>query len=119
MIDPAESAFGGHLNANGATLEPEYHQGKQGIVGVPIMDIRDATDSALEERVQAVVGTFFASGSFWLGVDKLVSDELTGTVFIVCGSAFAFGVVLAWAGFRQSARRVSRLERYCPKEAKH
>ncbi|MEG3155825.1 hypothetical protein [Sphingomonas sp. RB1R13] len=114
MNDDAEKAFGKDLAPGGATLEPIYHQGKQGVVGVPVMEIKDATSSAFEERMLSVVGTFFASGAFWLGVDKLISEGPANPVFLVCLISMVCGGVVAWTGYRQSARRVNRLERYCP-----
>lgn len=99
---------------SGARLEPKYHAQEQDIVGVPVMDIRDASSSAKEEVLQFSVGGFLASGAFWLGVERLLTVGYSDALFLVCIAFFICGVVLAYVGFRQTMRRVSRLERYLP-----
>jgi len=103
-------------SGNGAQLEPVYHHNKQSIVGVPVMDLREASSSAVEEVAQFSVGGFLASGAFWLGVERLVTEGGTDALFLACIAFFICGGVLALTGFRQSLRRVRRLERYIPQD---
>ena len=100
---------------SGAKLEVQYHTSTQGVVGVPVIDIKDAAGSAFEEFLQFSVGGFFASGAFWLGIERIVTAGYRDTLFYICVVAFIFGIVLAFAGFRQSRRRMNRLARYIPK----
>ena len=116
MTNEAEKAFGGELRQDGARLESRYHQKEQDVVGVPVGDIRDASSSANEEVLQFTVGTFFASGAFWLGIERVLTEGWDDPVVWVCGVTVVFGLVLSITGFRQSQRRVRRLERYCPDE---
>jgi hypothetical protein len=117
MTDAAEKAFGGELRPDGARLDPRYHKNEQDIVGVPVTDLRDATSSATEELWQFTAGSFFASGAFWLGFERLATEGWRDPLVWVCGISICFGLVLGVTGYRQSARRVRRLERYCPDEA--
>jgi hypothetical protein len=113
----AEEAFGGDIAPSGATLEPNYHKGSQDVVGVPVMEIRDASSSANEETLQFTAGTFLFSGAFWLGIERLCTVGVDDPVAWVCGLSMLFGAVLGFTGYKQQSRRVRRLERYCPPDA--
>ena len=78
------------------------------------MDIRDAVPSIKEEIVQTALGGFMASGSFWLGLERLFTIGYKDPLFLACIAFFVCGSVLMVVGARQGLRRVSRLERYLP-----
>ena len=101
----------------GAKFTVNYKHTEHDIVSIPVMEIKDASSSALEEVAVFAFGNFLASGSFWLGVERFVTEGIKDPVLIGCGSAFLAGLVLTIVGFRQTARRVSRLMRYVPQEA--
>ena len=98
----------------GAKIIPQYHATRPDVVGVPVMEIRDASSSAKEEIFQFVAGNFLASGAFWLGIERLVTVGFEDTLFLACIAFFLCGVVVGVMGFRQSLRRVTRLSRYIP-----
>ena len=99
---------------SGAQLVPKYYKATHAIVGVPVVDIEDAANSAIEEVIQFSFGSFLASGSFWLGIERLLTVGYLDTLFHTCAIAFGCGIVLAITGFRQARRRVLRLARYIP-----
>ena len=100
----------------GARVVPKYHTSTHDIVGVPVIDIKDAAGSDVEEFLQFSVGGFFASGAFWLGIERLVTVGYKDPLFYICVIALIFGAVLAFAGFRQTRRRINRLARYIPND---
>ena len=98
----------------GAQLVPKYHKATHDIVGVPVMEIKDAASSALEEVLQFSFGNFLASGAFWLGSERLITVGKADPLFLMCLVPFACGILLAIIGFRQARRRTNRLVRYVP-----
>lgn len=117
MTKDAEETFGGEIEPSGATLEPNYHKGSQDVVGVPFMEIRDASSSVNEETLQFTAGTFLFSGAFWLSIERLCTVGVNDPVVWICAISMVFGLVLGFTGYRQQCRRVRRLERYCPPDA--
>ena len=97
-------------------LKPQYYDTDQPMVLVPVMDIRDASSSAKEEVAQFSAGGFFASGSFWLGLERLMTVGHEDSVFLCSIAFFICGSILGIVGLRQTMRRVSRLERYLPND---
>lgn len=102
------------IGGEGAKLTPEYHELKQHVVGVPVMEIKDATASAKEEVAQFSIGGFLFSGAFWLGIERFFTVGYSDTLFGWCIAFVICGAVLGIVGLRQTIRRVSRLERYIP-----
>src|SRR5215210_912103 len=101
----------------GAKLRAVYHEGEQQIAPVPVMDLKDATASATEETILSTGGTFLASGAAWLGLERLVTEGWQDQLFGICVVAVVAGVILSYVGHRQRSRRVTRLMRYCPRDA--
>lgn len=100
----------------GAKFVQQYHTATQDVVGVPVMDIRESASYALEEVLLFAVGNFMASGAFWLGIERIITAGYKDSLFQVCLLSLLFGATLAFVGFRQMRRRVSRLSRYIPQE---
>ena len=103
-------------SGEGAKFIPQYHTATHDIVGVPVMEINDSASSAAEEIAQFSIGNFLASGAFWLGAERLITNGYKDVLFISCIAFFICGVVLAVTGFRQAKRRVTRLKRYIPND---
>lgn len=101
-------------NDGGAQYIAKYHKMTHDVVGVPVMEIKDSMRSAVEEVAQFSVGNFLASGAFWLGTERLITDGHEDPLFLSCIAFLICGVVLAITGFRQARRRVNRLSRYIP-----
>ena len=101
---------------DGAKFTVKYVDTEHEVVGVPIMELRDARSSAMEEVAVFTFGNFLASGSLWLGIERLVTEQGFDWVALLCGVLFVVGVLLIVVGFRQAARRVTRLLWYVPKE---
>ena len=80
------------------------------------MEIRDSISSAVEEVAQFSFGGFFMSGSFWLGIERFVTEGPGDNLVIICVISFFFGAGLAITGYRQARRRVTRLARYIPND---
>ena len=78
------------------------------------MDIKDSTSAAKEELVHFSLGNILASGAFWLGAERLITVGYDDALFLSCIAFLICGIVLAITGYRQSIRRVTRLERYVP-----
>ena len=78
------------------------------------MDIRDSTSSAKEELAHFSLGNILASGAFWLGTERLITVGYGDVLFLACIAFLICGVVLSITGYRQSVRRITRLERYLP-----
>lgn len=100
---------------DGAQIEHKYHKAIHDAVAVPVMELEDSSNSIMEEVSQFSIGNFFASGAFWLGVERLITVGYNDALFISCIPALCFGVTLSIVGFRQSKRRMNRLARYIPK----
>ena len=100
----------------GAQYVAKYHKLTHDVVGVPVMDIKDSISSAVEEVAQFSIGNFLASGAFWLGTERLITDGYKDALFLSCIAFFICGAVLAITGFRQARRRVTRLSRYIPND---
>jgi uncharacterized membrane protein len=100
----------------GATLESIYHDLRQDVAAVPVMELRDAAAATADETLLFTGGTFLASGAVWLGVERLVTEGWQDQLFGICLVAVVAGVLLSLVGYRQQTRRVTRLMRYCPKE---
>ena len=99
---------------DGSQFLPTYHNTKQDMGAVPIVDIRDASSFAKEEVAQFGVGGFLASGAFWMGLERLVTVGWYDTLFLCSCAFFVAGGVTAFFGYRQTIRRITRLERYIP-----
>lgn len=102
------------ISNQGSTLNPVYLHNQHEIVGVPVNDIRDASSSAKDEIFQISAGGFLFSGAFWLGFERLFTVGWKDSLLWVCVSCCLCGAILAFFGYRQSLRRVARLERYIP-----
>lgn len=104
MVDiarPAGNQNGGiSAPAAGAIINQTYLVRNQRSVAVNETDLEEllAFDSIQQGLTGA--GIFFASGSTWLAIEKLVEQEtfkITGLIG-VCGVSAAFGIVLIIAG---------------------
>jgi hypothetical protein len=83
-------------------------------VGVAVEDLEDFMESSTEELGQFSIGGFLASGSFWLGIERLVTvpRALEGDIlFWICVVAFIAGATIGFFGFRQLQRRQRRIGR--------
>lgn len=96
----------------GASITSHYHDRQQDIIGVSVDDLRDFRSAGIEEFWQFAIGGFFASGSFWLGVERLASAPMwwEDTTFWICVVAFLAGLVIGFFGYRQLNRRQSRID---------
>lgn len=103
-------------NPKGATIENNYHKLQEDICPVPKSAIHDNSSSAKEEVWQYSVGGFMFSGSFWLGLERLLTEGCKDSIFLICIAFSICGGLLAITGFRQAKRRVTRLEKFIPKE---
>lgn len=79
------------------------------------MDIRDASVSIRDEVFQFSVGGFLFSGSFWLGLERLVTVGYFDALFLGCVAFGISGAVSTYFGYKQAKRRLNRLEMYLPK----
>ena len=100
----------------GSTIQNNYYQMQEDVCPVPKSAILDNSASAREEIWQFSLGGFMFSGSFWLGAERLYTEGATDPLLWICGACAVCGGLLAITGFRQAARRVSRLEKYIPKD---
>ncbi len=69
------------VGATGATLSPDYKESIQEVVAVPVVEIEDASSSAFEEVAQFSIGSFFVSGGFWLGIERVFTEGFKDTLF--------------------------------------
>ena len=83
----------------GAQINPRYHATRPDVVGVPVMEIKDASNSAKEEVFQFAAGNFLASGAFWLGIERLITVGFKDVLFLSCIAFFLCGVVVGVMGF--------------------
>lgn len=104
-------ANGGGIQ-HGARLKQYYHTPTQNIVPVPVDDIKDISSYAREEVALVTGGNFFLSGSFWLGIERAITEGMEDPVLYVCSAFFVCGLLLTGVGYRQTARSMSKLARY-------
>jgi hypothetical protein len=99
-------------HAGGATMGTEYYHRTTGVVPVAIDDLKDFKSSSVEEFLQFSLGGFFASGSFWLLVERFftVPRWSADLLFWICVVAFAAGLTIGWFGFRQMKRRKTKID---------
>jgi hypothetical protein len=97
----------------GATFGTRYYG--RALEGVPVTidELEDFKSSSLEEFGQFAIGQFFMAGSFWLGIERLVTIGVfwADTLFWVCVVAFIGGSVVAYFGLRQLRRRRASIDR--------
>ena len=96
----------------GASVTSRYHNREQDIVGVDVNDLKEFKSGSVEEFLQFVVGEFFAAGAFWLGIERIatVIEWYKDAVFWICVIAFIAGLVIGFFGYRQLARRQTRID---------
>lgn len=99
---------------HGATLDSNYLENSQDVVGVPVPDIKESVESAKEEVWQFSAGSFLFSGAFWLGFERLVTEGVNDALFLSCIPCIVCGAVLALTGYRQAMRRVNKLKKFIP-----
>lgn len=99
--------------AGGARVDADYLDRSEPTVGVALETLKDFRDSAVEEFFQFSIGGFFASGSFWLGLERAitVAGFWTDLLFWICVFAFIAGTTIGGAGLRQLWRRRGRMNR--------
>ena len=101
-------------NDTGAVIQNTYHSLNEEVCPVPRSAIADNSTSALEEVWQFSLGGFMFSGAFWLGFERLMTEGYKDFLFLACIAFVISGALLAFTGYRQAKRRISRLEKYIP-----
>lgn len=102
----------GRGGAAGAQMETEYLGQQQRLTLVNVEDLKDWRSSMREESLQFSIALFFASGSLWLGLERLFTDGPSDGLFQFCGLAFLASGIVAFFGYKQLGRRSHRIERY-------
>lgn len=59
-----------------------------------------------------LLGEFLCAGSFWLGVEKLITEGYKDIIFIWCAATFFAGAVIIITGLRQHSRKQTRIQKY-------
>ena len=103
-------------SGGGAQFRTNYHVTTHEVVGVPVMEIQDASSAVPEEFVLLSVGNMMASAAFGLGIERSVTEGFSDPLFLVSIAFFLCGSILAGVGFRQTRRRYLRLSRYIPED---
>ena len=112
----ATASSGGQVRvdqpASGASIVARYYSRESNIVGVDMMDLRDLKSDQNEDFWQFSIGGFLCSGSFWLGIERIVTIQAweKDALFLMCAAAFFAGLILAGFGFRRLKRRQSRID---------
>lgn len=102
------------ISNQGSTLRAVYLHNQHEVVSVPVNEIRDASSSAKDEIFQLSAGGFLFSGAFWLGFERFFTVGWRDSLLWISVVCCLCGAILAFFGYRQSLRRVARLERYIP-----
>jgi hypothetical protein len=105
--------------STGAAVLPHYHDTTIAVVGVPVEDLRDFSDSSKEEFGQYTLGQFLASGGFWLAIERAVTVGFSDHLFWISLIALVAGLGLSYAAFRQLRRRKTRIETYITRAEKN
>lgn len=98
---------------SGAVVTTSYLERRQEYVAVNRNDLEDLKAFDGMEATLFSFGSFFASGSAWLGVDKYFTDArmFANPLLLVCLISFVFGVVLCFAGLTMRLRKKRRIDR--------
>lgn len=96
----------------GASVTSRYHDYEEDVVGVRVDDLRDFKNASVEDFLQFVAGEFFAAGAFWLGVERIVTTDIwyKDALFWICAVALMSGLIIGYFGYKQLARRQTRIE---------
>lgn len=100
-------------NASGATFSTVYRDRRLETIPVTVDELRQFKADGFEEFTQFSIANFFVSGSFWLGMEKALTDEnfTKDILFWFCVICFMAGLIIGYFGYRQLSRRADRIER--------
>jgi hypothetical protein len=86
---------------------------KQEIVGVNRNDLDDIKEFDGMQALFANLGMFLLAGSTWLGLEKVLEQEVFHwtPLLAVCATASAVGIFFFAVGWRMRSKKIARIDR--------
>lgn len=98
----------------GADMTPDYLSTTHKICAVPVNEILQAHRIMKRTETQATIGVSIATGAFWLGVERLVTESYNDPLFQGSCAIFLCGVLMVWFIKQSRNESAKRLLWYIP-----
>lgn len=92
-------------------MATEYLGQQQQLTLVNVEDLKDWKSSMREESWQFSAAGFFASGTLWLGAERLFTNGPKDGLFQICVVVLIASGAVAFFGYKQLGRRSLRIQR--------
>lgn len=102
------------ISETGAKIAQTYLTRRQRVVAVNESDLRELLTIDTLQQSLTVIGIFMLSGSLWLGIEKILEQEVFEFTALIalCSAASIFGAILVVVGvvlFKMRRQRVRKI----------